>query len=135
MTPQAMLATMLDGVGIALPYFWLMPVLYCLTSALLVPAARRLHDALASKSTTKAAAWKLDLAEKGTLVQKATMLDQDIFELEKRAFLSKARQPDAEKGAKIDDGRHGCLYATEIDLRRQETMIRSMLQASHSLSC
>ena len=108
---------LLQSTGFVLPYLWLIPALSCLTIALVVPATRRLLRVLESKSTLEAAAWRLDLAEKGTLAQKATMPDEGIFELEKRAFFSKVGLSDIERDDETDDGRRGSLYATEVDSR------------------
>ena len=74
-------------------YVWLIAAMLFVAIALALPPASRLYGALIS-SSTKATAWRIDQAEKGTLPQKATMSDMDIFELEKRAFFSKVRRSD-----------------------------------------
>jgi hypothetical protein len=72
----------------------------------------------------------LDQAEKGSLKQQEDLSDDDVFQLEKRAFFSKVGRmlvvsyDDLELLLTCDE-RLGYSYATAASFRSQETIIRS----------
>jgi hypothetical protein len=53
------------------------------------PTPRRFLDSLHSTSKKEAARWGIDKAETGSLMVQNSFSDDDLFQLEKRAFFSK----------------------------------------------
>ena len=71
---------------------WQAPLLIAVIGAIciaLVPTAKRFHDFLLSTSRRSALAWGVDNAEKGYLAKQNHLSEDDLFQLEKRAFFSK----------------------------------------------
>jgi len=67
-------------------------IIYLVLRRLLIPILQSLFSPDSKKSYALAAT--LDRAEKGTLAKKETLSDEDLFQLEKRAFFSKVGPED-----------------------------------------
>ena len=55
----------------------------------LVPVLDRFQGFLQSTAKQRAARWGIDQAERGVLKQQTDLSDEDLFQLEKRAFFSR----------------------------------------------